>query len=367
MNKKTIVLIITLIFFLILTASYFMPGLFLTGKNIQSEIHLPDCSRISVPAPEDIEYIPGLNVIIVSSMDRRHIPENTGSLYFININDSTIMKAEKMMIEYPPDFRPHGISHRATDDGILLYVVSHPLKGEFRHTIEVFTMKKDGGTLTVKHNETLGSSLLISPNNCAAAPDGTLFVSHDNFIDSGKTGGDFNTKLDYLLRRERCPITVYSKGEFYDSEYKVTSGNGIAYTSYGKREFIFHADSFRRIINILELKRTSDKVLLKVKWTLPVEGMPDNLTFDKTGNCYAAAHFSLGLVMDHEKNPEVLSPTMIYKITPDYVYGNHKISTVYANRGEEIPCGSTAYMAGNRLYIGQIFNDFILSCLYNQN
>jgi sugar lactone lactonase YvrE len=204
-----------------------------------------------------------------------------------------------------------------------------------------------------QHVQTLTDELLISPNDLVALPDGSLFISND-FQDLGGVAG---LVIDTLLRRKRAPLVYYDGNEFMDLDANVISSAGITAVKEGDREYLYR-DMMDKGAQKLEIHRDQPRhPRVELVETIHLNSGADNFTVDEEGVVYVATHHSYGLLMEHQSDENALSPTQIFKIMP-----NGESTLIYANKGEEISAGSVGTIVDNRLLIGQIYNDGILSC-----
>jgi hypothetical protein len=325
-------------------------------ENITQTVELDGCRLISgVIGPEDFEYLPEANGLVVSSLDRRAPEETPGGLYWIDLTKPPEEQvAEPILTDYPGHFKPHGLTFQPTEEGGRLFVISHPETGEWPHTIEIFSLTSSDGTRAWEHVQTLTGELLISPNDLVALPDGSLFISND-FQDLGGVPG---LVVDTLLQRQRAPLVYYDGSEFTDLDANVLSSAGITAANEGDREFLYR-DIMNKGVEKLEVhwdQPGGPRVELVETIHLDTAGA-DNFTVDEEGVVYVATHYSFGLLTDHADDENALSPTQIFKILP-----NGEATLIYANKGDEFSAGSVGTVVDNRLLIGQIFNDGILSC-----
>jgi sugar lactone lactonase YvrE len=329
----------------------------MSKENITQTVELEGCRTISgVIGPEDFEYLLQEKGLVVSSLDRRAPEHSTGGLYWIDLTKLPEEQVtEPIVTNYPADFKPHGLSFQPTEEGGRLFVISHPERGEWPHMIEIFSLTSSAdGTHEWKHIQTLTDELLISPNDLVALPDGSLFISND-FQDLG--GGIAGLFVDTLLKRKRAPLVYYDGTEFTDLDANVISSAGITAVKEGDREFLYR-DMMEKGAQKLEIHWDQPgKPRVELVETIHLNSGADNFTVDEEGAVYVATHHSYGLLLDHADDENALSPTQIFKILP-----NGESTLIYANQGEEISAGSVGAVVENRLFIGQIYNDGILSC-----
>jgi len=306
-----------------------------------------------MPGPEDFAYIESENILVVSSHDRRN-SESDGKLFWIDLTLPPEEQAGNPIdIEYPEGFKPHGVSYIPTNSGGKLYVISHPNPDEGLHTVEVFDMTGKGNRREWSHVETLQSELYTSPNDLVALPDGTVFVSND----SGK-GGNTIKKIKALFKIKNGDIIYYDGAEYIDFGNPESYGNGITYFKDDGAEYLYRAALMDKSVKKYEIVRTDGKIT-ELKYLSKVElgTMPDNLEIEPDGTIYVACHFDSFTFLKHAKDGANISPTQVFRITPD-----GKITELYANRGQEISAGSVGRVIDGRLYIGQVFEEFLLSC-----
>jgi len=350
--------IIVLVF--VLTTGYFgfRIAATLSKKNLTETVELPGCRMIpGAIGPEDFHYIPEAGALVISSTDRRKIDFEAGQLLWLDLSVPVERQAiVPFQSNYPERFAPHGITYQKTSPtGGNLFVISHRLQDGNRHSLEVFRLDFTGGTPGLTHTRTLADDLLISPNDLAALPDGTLFISNDfQYL----AGGFIGQVVDTVFQRHRAPLVYYDGQQFHDLNANVTASPGITYVTRGNAEFLYRADYMRDIVQKLRIIRTQSGVpAVKLVKEIDIQAGPDNFTVDEQGNVYVAAHYSTGLLMATRNDPAVVSPTQIFRITPDDGF-----TVLYANRGDEISAASVAQLVGDRLIVGQIYEDGILSC-----
>lgn len=335
----------------------------LSKKNLTETVALPGCRLIpGAIGPEDIQYVPDADGLVVSSMDRRNVMTATGQLFWLDLAAPVEQQAlVPLDSKYPERFAPHGIAYQKTSDtGGRLFVISHRLQAGNRHPIEVFTLDFKSGTPELTHDRTLADDLLISPNDLAALPDGTVFIAND-FQDVG--GGFAGQVLDTIFERTRAPLVYYDGQQFHDLHENVSSANGLGYVKRGTEEYLYQPDFMRKRVQKFSVQRTAQGFpTLVLEADIELGSGPDNFTLDDEGNVYVAAHYSIGLVLATAADAAVQSPSQIFRIAPD-----DSVSLVYANRGGEFSAASVAQVVGNRLILGQIYDDGLLSCPFPLN
>ena len=82
---------------------------------------------------------------------------------------------------------------------------------------------------------------------------------------------------------------------------------------------------------------------------------PDNITAYR-GVMYTVAHSSPLSFIKHSKNPAKPSPIIVWMIVPELERGRQ----MFVDDGERISAGSTAILFGNRMFISQVFEPYLL-------
>jgi hypothetical protein len=292
-----------------------------------------------IPGPEDMDYDRWNNRIIVSSQDRRNT-EMPGNLYGLDPENGIIGVLRRA--NEPPDFafHPHGISIVQSDDGsLLLYVIVHgeETDEETSHSIAVYEVNTEGLTLL----EILEDPLLESPNDLAAYPDGRLYVSND----SSKDGG----MMEMLLGLKRSSVVFYDgNGSWKRVATRLAMANGVAVDG----DTVYVAAT--RDNRVFSFTAEADGDLSDKKRIVKIKG-PDNFYLDKD-KLYVASHEKMFKLFAHFSNPEKHSPSRLYGID---LTTNRK-ELVFHDEGGLISAVSVGIPLGDSVYLGQIFDPFVL-------
>ncbi|WP_411824372.1 arylesterase [Leptospira sp. 'Mane'] len=311
------------------------------------------CSRITgVAGPEDIELVTanGKPNIIISSHNRRTM-ESIGGLFLLDPNAG--VKPENVTLiktNYPENFRPHGISYAKVKGKDTLAVISHTLREVSPHVVEIF--EHDGKNWI--HKKTLEDESLTSPNDLFLTESGEIFVSNDH-----GSPGKKRQLWDNLIRSERADIAYYDGNKFYSLDKPVLLGNGILIRKEAGVEKLYRSVFWEHSLFVYEIQR-DEKGFPNLKYLKKIflGSGPDNILQDGKGDLWVAGHISTWRFLKHASNRENISPSQIFRIDGK----TNEVFEVYANEGEEISASSTGLPFQNRLYISQVFEDFILSC-----
>ena len=324
------------------------------AQAVDMPLPAPACVKVhGMPGPEDVALNRSKKWLYVSSHNRRHAEEN-GKLFALDLSKPDAeLKPVALNLQYPPHFKPHGMSLVELSGGKeRLYVISHPLQdGESEmHTIEVF----EGAGLNFTHVQTLKSPLLVSPNDLHATPDGRVFVSNDHAVAKG-----FKRAWDNLMRNKTSRLTYYDGKAWSFIGRPVAFGNGVLVKKEGDKEYLYRSAFFENAVVKYEIVK-SDQGLTELQEVarINVEHGPDNLELDEQGNMLVAVHPSLFRFLMHATSAPQKSPSQVMKIN----LANQQVEKIYVDDGGEISAASTAVVQDKRLIISQVFEDFLLVC-----
>ncbi|AOP32836.1 arylesterase [Leptospira tipperaryensis] len=310
------------------------------------------CTRIEgLPGPEDLALDAEEKILYVSSHERR-TSNQTGKIFWIDLKNSSVPK--ELPVQFPPEFRPHGMSILKTKDVYRLYVISHPALYK-THTIEIFERKGKEWS----HVGTLSDPSITSPNDLHAVSENEIYVSNDH-----GSGGFFRYLFwDDLFRFKRADIAYYDGKTWSNLNTPLFYGNGILYTknSQGK-EMLYRAGFADRSVYRYPIERTDGKPVLGPAEKIFLDSGTDNLELDSKGRIFVVGHGSTYQFVRHMLNADYHAPTQVFRISEDGSF-----QEVFATQGDLISAGSTAIPFEGRLYVAQVFNPFILNCEYNNN
>ncbi len=296
-----------------------------------------DCKRIVIDfGPEDMALNSRSKEIFISS-HARHSWETPGNIYVLNPVSHKIRLINRR--DEPENFilRPHGISFVSSRQ--LLYVVNHgKTEKDGHHAIVLYKFKKN----VLYFVQVLEDPLLASPNDVAALPNGDLYVTNDRV-------GSSNV-LSMLFKRANVVHYNSSTKKWNRIIKGLSFANGILVTS----NMILVADTNASKLLYYNKQDDSQWVLKK---RFPVIH-PDNITFYSDNEVIVASHKSLFAFIRHASNMQKKSPGALYLVNLD----TSSKKLLYEDVGEGINAMSTGLFHRNQIFIGQVFDKFILSC-----
>ena len=295
--------------------------------------------------PEDfvLDTFSGNERLVISCSGRRKTEPQTGNFYAYNFatGNTTILKR----INEPENFEcyPHGIDLVKEPSGkVMLYAVNHQKNNEDNtiHSVVQYEVKNDSLFFMANHMH----ASIVSPNDVAALPDGSFYVTNDSKHTKG-----LGLVMEKLFQTKKSTI-VYKNAEnkFIVATDKLPYANGVAING----DKVYISCTFKSILN--EYKRNADGTLTLNRKMKGAKGL-DNITFY---NNYLVIpyHTDFMKFIKHVKSSDSKSPGIVSLFNID----NNEITPIFSTYGEEISANSTALIYRDTLYISQVFDGFLL-------
>jgi len=308
------------------------------------------CTDIKgVHSSEDITIHPVIGLAFISSCDRRALSlgrqPRQGAIFGFDLK-GTIAELVNLTTDFKKPFRPHGIGLWLDEDGrTALFVVNHPPGGHF---VEIFDLKEN----RLVHRESISDPLMHSPNDVVPVGPGSFYVTNDH----GNTSKSGRTLEDYL-RLARSYVLFYDGTNFRKVAGDLKYANGINLSLDGKTIYVA-ATVGRRIVLYDRDLQNGD---LTYRDEINLATGVDNIDVDEEGNLWVGAHPKLLTFVKYSKNPDVLSPSQVLKITP-HEKGPYGIEEIYLDRGDIFSGSSVAVVYADTLLVGSVFDPRFLLC-----
>jgi hypothetical protein len=271
------------------------------------------------PGPEDIQlyrYPDSTQVLLISCDDRRN-KQTFGSIWSMDVELQEVKPFMLKFIHPPSSFHPHGIS--AVDS--FLFVIDH-FEDYKKSCIRRFVIRKD----TLLEDTVFFEGIIGFPNDMVA-------LSRDHFL--------------YADYSRKGAVVRFENGIFYRITPSIRKANGVDSVSIDGFPFGIVSATYGKKIYIFDTQSGQRKKYFKVKGG-------DNFTYSD-GKLLVASHLRFGKFIRHAKNSKRKSPTVIYEL--DIL--NKKKYPIFVDDGKKISGASVAIWVNGKLYIGQIFDDFI--------
>lgn len=264
-----------------------------------------------------------------------------GDIYMLDLEADSLVSAVLPRLEEPEglDFHPHGIylTPDERNEHYYLFVISHNDK-EKKHSVIKYELLEDALVFQQEYQ----NPLITSPNSVAALPDGSFYITND----LGKRGSTWQA-----LMKMKTGSIVYctADGQCATAANKLGYANGLLlqdkhylYTTTTRQGKVFRY--------VLEYNGN----LLDRQKVGKMNG-GDNIRFDDD-DLIGTAHVRILKFAKHFKKAHKKAPSVVYRINPE----TQERTVLYANDGEQISAASTAVVYKNHLYIGQVFESYIV-------
>ena len=312
---------------------------------------LASCSRLPIntasetkqikigPGPEDmvVDTTGGTQRLLVSCNERR-IDTVYGEIFEVKLSDHSTRVIPR--INTPEDiiFNPHGIDLRTIDGVTRLYAISHNNEKE-RHTIVVYRVYTDSLVYeTLYENQ----AAMNTPNDLAVTEKGDIYVSND----AGKRGNIW----EQLLKMKRSNVV------FYDAELKLWKkvADGLVYANGVAVDDTCVYVATTRSNKLFSYKREADGNLSNRRTLAEVSGQ-DNIMFHGDELIFTS-HPKVFKFIKHVKSSDKKSPSQVHSYNRKT--GEYKL--LFTDDGYRISASSTALIVGDKLYISQVFDPYLL-------
>lgn len=301
------------------------------------------CERIPAPpGPEDLQFDAELGMLFISALARRDA-EPEGDLYALTLGEP---EAEVRPVPRDgPVLRPHGMSLARVGDELYLHVVNHA--GSAGSSIEQF--RWDDGRL--EHLATVRGPELTSPNDVAAVDASRFYVSNDS---GGRSA--LVRAVEHPLGLRLGDVQYYDGERFHEAVGGRSFANGVVLTRDGRRLLV--AETVPGTVT--SFLRDPDNGALTPESYMQFETGPDNLTQAADGSIWMVGHPRLVDFLAHARDAAVLSPTDVYRI--DFYGRTADIEPVLVDDGGRLSGGSTAVVHGRLMWVGNVFDPYLLRC-----
>jgi arylesterase / paraoxonase len=275
--------------------------------------------------------------ILISCDDRRNFGKPSfGSIWTYDLATAKVKAMGIKEYPYGMAFHPHGMDLQQIGQRLHLFVVCHD-DSAGHHWIADFQVIDDD----LMWVQNFQGGMLTSPNGVCALPDGNLYVTNDH-LKRGSISESF-------LKKRVATVVHFRPDQSHEVAYEgLAYGNGITQ----KDGYVYAAATVEDAI--YRFKIGSDGRLTEKTKVAKVKG-PDNLRWEGE-NLLVACHLRLLKFLGHAKNAKKRSPSTVYRIVP----GSLKPVPLYGDKGRNISGGSTAVIWKDRLYVSQVFENWIM-------
>ncbi len=306
------------------------------------------------PGTEDmvLDTLNGQERLLVSCTQRRdglpHFGEIVAFNLQTNLKDTLARTGEPASLV----FSPHGIDLVKTMDGrVLLFVVNHQaLTAKTRqNSVLVYEVKVKELVFVKQYID----PTMVSPNDVAGLVDGSFYITND----SKRSKIGFGWLMEKLFKVRSSSIVYCTAGGKCKNanDKKLAYANGILVEG----DKVYVAATQKK--TLAEYVQQPDGSLVYQRNVVKIKGY-DNISLINPGNVLVAVHPSAGKFLKHARNASKLSPGAVYLIKLE----NGKHEAMYQTDGTSISGNSVAVGHGHTLYIGQVFEDWILKVIFEE-
>lgn len=296
------------------------------------------CEEIpGVPGPEDVA-LHGRRLLI-SSHDRRNW-SSSGEIFAYSPVDGRMRALSRTGEPAGLSFRPHGIDVDAS--GSILYVILHDTEEDGpHHVVALYRIGADALTFL----SLVDDALLSSPNDLVVLDDGSFFTSIDSVPRNSLLNLALGLKRGRIVHCEKSgPCRMVAEHLGYP--------NGLAMGSDG---FLYVTTSTED--RLYRFRVNADHSLESPSLVADLPG-GDNLQRDGDG-LMTTSHPSGLAFIRHRRDATEPSPSVVYRIGE-----RHSVAAMFADDGHRISAASVAVRLDGALYMGQVFNPYLLRCRY---
>lgn len=336
---------------LIATLAYMVGNLSrFTGIYQQHEALLVDAcrERFALPGAEDVVSIPGQGVF-VSAVDRAgRQPGFEAGIYWI-ADDAQPVLASK---DAPRPFGPHGIDLLPTENGYLLYAISHQAElyqegaGSETHSVEVFEVTPDFG---LKHLRTLNHPLMRSPNDLSVLSEDRFYFSNDwRFL------GGFMRQAEQYLALPVSDLVFYDQGDARIVDKGLNYPNGVALSADKKTLWLNEVRG--RSTRSYEVDLKSGELTRAEVFS--VATVPDNVTLADDGTLIIAGIPKAFAFQAHAEGHAETAPAQIFRLDP----ATGETENLFYTEDGTINGATVGRQHGDTLFIGTAYGATLLKC-----
>lgn len=309
--------------------------------------HYPEsCLRIEkIPGPEDFVWLEDDGIFLISSYNRRDL-ESLGEIFSYNPQAGQLQIVRRINEPENLSFRPHGIDYFKP----YLFVILHGNTLDTRwHAVAIYEYKNNG----LVFQKLFQHPLIHSPNDLKVISEGEFFITNDM-----KTHNSYMEYLATIFLGIYRGSIVYCNTEKSQCHY-VYEGIGFPNSIAIMEDKLFVSATLENKIYEFRIVKRKDRISLTHKKEIARIPGPDNLILYQE-KIYTTSHPSMWKFIRHSSNAESPSPSLGYEIDPV----SYKVQKIFEDSGERISASSVLLKKNADLFIGQVFDSFLLRCKF---
>lgn len=325
-----------------LSALTLLLTLFVAAPTSAAPVSAASCQRIaSGPGPDDMAIQPLTTPrLLISSHDRRRFVRS-GDIYAYTPSGNQMIVMTRSGEPEGFRLRPHGMDLVQRDGRWWLYVISHDRElFSDQHSLMIYEVVGDN----LRFHQQLTSPLLGSPNDVAVADNGDIYVTNERI--------DGASIVELVFLQRKANVVVYRPGAGWRvAATELAFSNGI----YIQGATVWIAQTLGE--GLTRFTRRSDGTLGQ-RDQIGTLSLLDGLSPGRPGTFLVPAYPNLLSLGWHWQRQTGTSRSLVYEVNRDSGEG----SLIFQDDGNIISAVSSAVLLDDRLYLGQLFNSYILSC-----
>lgn len=310
-------------------------------------ISAASCQRITTgPGPDDMAIQPGAPLrLLISSHDRRNF-SRSGDIYAYTPSNNQMIVMNRTGEPEGFRLRPHGIDLVNRNGRWWLYVISHDRElVSDQHTLMIYEVLGD----TLRFQQQLTTPLLSAPNDVAVADNGDIYVTNER--------QDGASIVEWLFLQRKANVVVYRQGTGWQlAAGELAIANGI----YINGRTVWVSQTVGE--GLMRYTRKPDGTLGQGLQVTSLS-LIDGLSPGANGRLLATSYPSLIGLGLHWQRQRSKARTVVYEVDPK----TQTTRVVFQDNGQGINAVSSSQLVDDRLYLGQLFDPYILSCPWTQN
>lgn len=310
MNNSSSLVFFALFFGLVFTKCKTIP---------QQSVEYSSYSKINTfDGPEDIDIdSSNLTPRLIISCDERREGKQFGKILSYDFSSQQTQELKLIFKVDSIPFHPHGISvYNKT-----IYIISHSFKGQS------VVLKGQLSEQTITITDIIKEKIINFPNDIYATGEDEFYI----------------TQYKYLTGK----LVHYKNGTCTPVDKHLNAPNGVIKLD---NKIIISTTLSGKIISYDIANKHKKEKLFKIKGG-------DNL-FGTSDQLLVSSHPKFYQFIKHAKDKDKPSPSVIYTLD----LNNKTKKVIYSNNGKQISAASGAVFYKNKLYIAQVFENFVLIC-----
>ncbi len=290
---------------------------------------------------------PDRGLAYLSLLDRASPGEATGSVQLLDLNQTEPAPRAAMNFD-PGSFRPGALSLlRIAGAPRRLFATSRLPDGA--QTVEIAAEAPAGGFAP---ETTVRDSAFRNLTAIAAVGAREFYVAT---LPNTEDRHGLPDRFDALLRKAPATLLYYNGREARAVVSDLRYVGGLARSPDGK--LLYVAETLAKSMRIYEPRAGG---ALMLRGTIPLDGLPANLTVDADGVVWIAVLPKLGDLLAHADAPAKRAVTRVIRFDPRLPTG--EVAQIYANDGDALSAGSAAARWRDQLIVGGLFDRKVLVC-----